>query len=516
MQSVAAGYTAEARDSVRKIVQNTRISWKRDSLLNNRTFTIGISTIGGNDIIGINPGAIGSPGNFRYFDESQYVTGLSWERSLNMPIGGVSKALGEINLDNTSGRFTPRYMGGNSELYTAILPRRPVIINAGFNYGGVDVTLPQLSGITNELPQIDQRSRSMKLKVSDYMDYFENKYIDRTSMYTGQRSDVLIGNFLSQAGMNTAQYDLDQGIQNIAFLIAPVGTKFSDIINEIVEAENGQFYQDEAGIFKFENRQHWTNSPYTTVRQTLYTADVIDSYMTNLTDSHLINVVEVKANPLQKSSSTTVYTQAGSIELTPGNNDIFIEFANPILTASTPVITANTNSDGSGASVLSQVTLKSTSLFAQNAKYTYLNSTGATAYITSMTIQGRQATAQYTNGIYYRAQDDSSVTAYQQRPLVIENDYIQSQSWAMSFANLILSEFSDIENMQTIVIRAKPHLQLGDLISWQGRYWRIFDIKSTLDPSGGFLQEITMLQRSLQTYFRIGISTIGGPDIIAP
>ena len=81
---------------------------------------------------------------------------------------------------------------------------------------------------------------------------------------------------------------------------------------------------------------------------------------------------------------------------------------------------------------------------------------------------------------------------------------------------MILNDFSDPENLQVITIRAIPELQLFDLISWQGRYWRIFDIKATIDPSVGFVQELTLLQRTIKTYFRIGISTIGGDDKISP
>ncbi len=128
MQTVDAAFTAEERDKVRKIAHNLQVSWKKETTLGNRTFTIGVSLIGGNDIIGINPGAVGSPGNYRYFDESDYVTQLAWERGLHMPTGGMTMALAEATLDNTSGRFTPRYMGGISELFTSILPRRPAII----------------------------------------------------------------------------------------------------------------------------------------------------------------------------------------------------------------------------------------------------------------------------------------------------------------------------------------------------------------------------------------------------
>jgi hypothetical protein len=128
------------------------VSWHRQSTVGNRTFTIGVSTIGGNDIIGINPGAVGSPGIYKYFDESQYLLSLAWERGLNMPTGGLVKALAEARLDNTGGRFTPRYMGGNSELFTAIQPRKPVKISAGFNYGNADNFLPQFAGIITNQP----------------------------------------------------------------------------------------------------------------------------------------------------------------------------------------------------------------------------------------------------------------------------------------------------------------------------------------------------------------------------
>src|SRR3990167_9558119 len=99
---------------------------------------------------------------------------------------------------------------------------------------------------------------------------------------------------------------------------------------------------------------------------------------------------------------------------------------------------------------------------------------------------------------------------------MIDNQFIQNQDWADSFAEVLLEDYAQVENLQKITIRAIPELQLGDLISWQGRYWRIYDIKTSLDPGSGFIQELTMLQRTIRQYFRIGISTIGGTDKIAP
>ena len=80
----------------------------------------------------------------------------------------------------------------------------------------------------------------------------------------------------------------------------------------------------------------------------------------------------------------------------------------------------------------------------------------------------------------------------------------------------LLQQFSDPESLQKITVRAMPELQMGDLVTWQGIDWRIYNIKTKLNPNEGFIQDITLLRRPVQNYFTIGISTIGGADQIAP
>lgn len=522
MQSVASGWTAEERDPVRKIVQNTQISWKKYSTLSNRTFTIGVSAIGGNDVIGANPGAIGSPSNYKYFDESAYVMGLSWERGLNMPVGGLTKALAEIEIDNTSGRFLPRYMGGNSELYTAILPRRPVLINAGFNYG-TDQVIPQFAGVLTKSPAVDINDKRVSLQAGDYIDYFQNKYLDKEVMFTSQRTDQVMATLLQGTlGMSTAQYDLDYGINLIPFGLFEKGTRMGDIFNELAEAENGHFYQDETGIFKFRNRQWGDSSPYNQIQRIVLTSQVIEAEAPN--DDHIINVVEINSKVYQKQPLQTVFTLPTLNPIAvPGNatTESFFEFQSPVLALTDPTsggadsyFIANLSSDGSGTDATSSIQVRNLGTFAKSVKYRFTNTSPSTVYITQLVLAGRAAIN--PRDIYVRVQDDSSVTAYQPQPLRIENDYIQNEDWANTYAQMVLNDFSEPENLQKIIIRAIPELQLYDLISWQGRYWRIFNIRSQLDPSIGFVQELTLLQRTVVTYFRIGISTIGGSDKIAP
>lgn len=521
MQSVADAWSVEETSSHRSIIANLLVSWKKDNILGNTTFTIGVSTIGGGDVIGANPGAIGSPGQWRYFDESDYLLGLAWERALSMPTGGLAKALAEAKLDNTSGRFLPHYMAGNSELHTAILPRRPFIINAGFNFDGVDQVLPQFAGILTKQPKVDTRGREVDLQGADYIDFFQGRYLDRTVMFTAERTDLVMEDLLStDLGMATSQYELDTGINVIPFGVFENGTRFSSIFHQLAEAENGHFYQDEEGIFRFENRQHWDSFPHTDIQRIIATAQVLEAEAPS--EDHIINVVEIKSEVRQKQAEQVLvnYLNAPFIE---GNStvEVILNFNDPVLAITNPTsggsvsfYKAHSNEEGTGKDLTANISIKSINLFASAVKIIFQNNSAVSAYITRIQISGRPA--QVVEEIYHRGLDESSVTAFEERPLLIENNFIQSRDWANSYAQLILDAFSDPENLINLTIRAIPELQLGDLVSWQGRYWRIFTIKNTLMPTVGFVQELQLLQRTITSYFRIGISTIGGEDKIAP
>lgn len=522
MLSSPSGFTAEERDNVRSIAHDLRVSWKKESNLSTRTFTIGVSAIGGSDLIGIDKGAIGSASNYNYFDESDHVLSMSWERGLKMPVGGINKAMAEATLDNTSGRYTPRYMGGNSELYTAMVSRRPFMISGGFNYNGIDQTLPQFAGVTDKAPVVDMRSRRASIRGSDYIDYFQNRLLDRTTMFTSQRTDVVIESLLSQLGMSTAQYSLDPGINVVPFGLFEKGTKFADIIDDLVESENGQFYQDENGRFIFTNRQHWDSAPYNSPQKVIYTAQVLAQSSSG--QDQIINVVEVKAPLKQKQPSMTVLNLTNiDYLIVPANSylDYFFEFSDPVLELTHPTSTgsasyfvANAKADGTGTALSSSVTVANKGTFAKVVKYRFTNSAAVPAYITKFVLAGR--TVRTTGDIYHRAKDDSSVTAYEERPYIVENPYIQNPTWAESLAQMLLDDYSDPGKIQYLTVRAMPDLQLGDMISWQGRYWRIYDIKNKLSTEEGYVQELTLLQRTVASYFRIGISAIGGTDKVAP
>lgn len=518
MQSVTDAFSVEETDSVRKIAQSTQFAWKKEYNSSIRIFTIGVSTIGGSDTINSSGGVNSDWNRYIYTDESDYVTRLSWERELNIPIGGLVKGLADIEVDNTSGRFNPDYLGGSSAIFTAVgLPRRPFIINAGFNYDGIDNTIPQFVGLTTKPPKINYRNKTVQFQGEDFMGFLQNQYVDDAVMFTGQRTDQVLTTMMETLGFTTSQYDFDYGVNVIGFGQWEVGDKFGDIADKMVKAENGHLYQDETGIVRFDNRQKWSMFPYFNVQRVISTSQVISAETPN--QDHLINVVEIKAKPRAKQPEQLVWKLPVPIELAAtSDTEYFVNFDDPMLEVITPATptnyVANTESDGTGTDVSASVTITTLNAFARAAKLVFTNTTSAVAYVTTLNIYGRPA--KIAQDIYYRGVDASSRTAYEEQIYLINNDYIQDTTWAQSLSTIMLRDYSTPGGLQRISVRAIPELQFGDLISWQGRYWRVYGIKSQIDPGVGFVQELDILQSTIYSYFRIGISTIGGSDQIAP
>lgn len=511
MQTVANEFTVEAKSTARMPVQSVQVAWKKGYDPSIRIFTIATSVIGGDDIIGGEAGVNSAWKRYQYFDESDNVLGLEYERGLNYPLGGIGQGLFDIDFDNTSDRYTPYYMGGAGEMFTAQLPRRPVIINTGFNYNGIDNMIPQFVGLNTQSPDVDRANRTMHMTGSDFLDFLNNKYVDDTTMFSFQRSDVVIENALVQLGYTTADYALDEGIQVIDYGIFEKGKKFYDLINDIAQAENAHFYLDEEGRIRFENRYHWSNSPHNAVQTIITTAEVIN--YNNTGKDNMVNVVEIIANPRTKYQEEYIFALQTPIELNTGDNEIFVDYENPVLEVVGQSLTANDDFSGLGKDRTSNVSVKYRYDFAETSKYVIHNS-GSKTWLTDLSITGRPAKVK--EEIYVRLQDDSSVTAYEPQKLSIENDFIQTKYWAESYAQQILNDLAEPENLIEMTIKALPHLQLGDLLSWQGKYWRIYHIDMMLDTDQGFIQRLKLVKRDITRYFVIGVSTIGGSDMIAP
>ena len=89
MQSVVAGFTAEERDLTRSVVAGLNVAWKKVFKSNIRLFTIGVSTIGGTDVIASSGGVNSDWNKYTFDDDSSYLINLSYEQELNQPTVGI-------------------------------------------------------------------------------------------------------------------------------------------------------------------------------------------------------------------------------------------------------------------------------------------------------------------------------------------------------------------------------------------------------------------------------------------
>jgi len=518
MQTTDATFTATEKLQVRHPRQRTLISWKKNYNSAYTFFTIGVSLIGGNDLIKGNNDALTQWDKYDYDDETNRVMDLSYEREMVQPVGSMFKALADVTLDNYDDRFT---RGVDADIGTSLLPMRPIKIATGFKQSdGLINTIMQFVGLTSSNPDVDAKTKKAKIHAEDFLEYLWEKKIADTSMFTSKRSDWVIEQLLTDAGFATSQYDLDLGSQIIPFGMFEKDETFGNYIQKVCEAELGNFYQDENGILRFENREHWANSPYDSPIKSIYTSDVLDLSYPGIDD--IINYVEIESQPRDVMENQLVFSLNDSyIELAPNTKtEKFIDFDNPMYSIDTPSISDGSstykvtqNQDGTGTNYTSSVTIKSFDAFSKSSKVVFENTSSKTLYVTTFDLYGRPAKP--LNPVYIAEKRSSSYTAYQPHSYKIENDFI-SLEYARSLAQMILERSAFPEDRLEIKIKAMPDLQLGDMISYAGRWWQIFSIAIELSAEGGFVQTLKLLKRTIAKYFRIGVSTIGDTDIIAP
>lgn len=148
---------------------------------------------------------------------------------------------------------------------------------------------------------------------------------------------------------------------------------------------------------------------------------------------------------------------------------------------------------------------------------TFTNSNSFDVFITTLEIFAKPA--KVVKQIYVRQIDSVSIAKYDERPLTIENDYFNNESDAYSKAIILLSDNSTYQNQFVLTVKGNPALQIGDPVNVS--VWGTaanFIIKKIVNrwEAGKYTQILTVRKKVFVSYFTVGISTIGGTDVIAP
>lgn len=512
MQTVTAAFNQRANKAMRKLTHRALMSFPRAYNATISFFTIGVSTIGGADIIKGDGNVVAEWDKYQYDDYSYRIKSIEVTRTEEM-VNSTTLAQADIVLENHDNYFTP---SRGSTIQNYILPYRPVKLFGGFG----EEAIPQFVGLTEKMPTIDEKAKTASFHCIDFMYSLFNRPLDSAVMYQNKRTDEILASLLVAFGITPTQYNFDYGYNIVKFAFFDKGQKFGDVVKELMEAEMGRFFMDEQGVIRFKNRQNYSSS----VQWFFNTSNIID--IQTATQDDIINVVTVTAN-VREVQAKQKYWELQSATLIPANGsvDVWADFNDPvtsvdaplyITSATTSLYTTNTAQDGSGDQVPSNIS-RSVQLFAKSYKMTFTNTNAFPVYLTSLELYATPATV--VKQIYVRQADSASVAKYDERVLDIENDFINNEGDANSKALIILDDYAAYANQYILTVKGNPALQIGDVVNvnvwgFSGTYAITKIVNRWAD--GKFSQQLTVRKKTFRTFFTIGVSTVGGSDVIAP
>lgn len=531
MQTVSAAFDTRTAAAIRKVTTKLFISFQKDFDPLIDFFTIGVSTIGGTDILKGDGSVVQEWEKYSYTDYSDRIISAEVNRETEPPTSPVTLATCDLVLDNHDDIFTPGNAG--SPLVDFLVSRRPVRLNVGFG----NETVPKFVGVTLGKPKIDERSKTAKFHCIDFLSSIMNVPLDEEVIYENILTGAIVQALLERGGLSASQFDLDSGSVVIPFAYFKKGMTIGDALREVAEAEIGNVNMTEAGVTRFEDRINWNSKlpSYTYDKDNMLERESLDV-------DTVINDVRVYSRARQVQTKQPVWQgnapvrfSDGAISILPGETkEIFADFKDdfgelPVTTiddpepsslATTSVYVANTLSDGSGDDISGDVGLDSSDLFSTAIKLTFTNNGSDEAFLTQVELWGTPA--RVIADIYERTTDDASIgefDAFEQHIHEIRNDLIQDATAARTIGQIIVSDRSQDDDQQKWIIKAVPHQQVGDVVTYDELdadedYFvtRVNDIIN----SSGYRQVLQVSKRTINIYFRIGISTIGGPDPLGP
>ena len=388
-----------------------------------------------------------------------------------------------------------------------VLPRRPVRLLAGFG----NEVIPQFVGLTTQSAQVNS-DRTATIHMEDFLSFIFNKPLEQSVILINKRTDEILAELFDLAGIASSQYNLDEGFNLVRFTYFEVGKKLGNAMRELMQAEMGSLYLDELGVIQFRNRLRNDTSPVMTFDE----SNIVE-YRTS-DETKIINQVFIRSDVREVQPTQPVYSSETAVELMTGSNEIFFNFDDPVTSLEDiEQYVANSNEFGDGTDVTSDVSVSNTELFATAVKVTFNNTSGSTAYLTELYLYGTPAPV--VKRIDMRLQDDDSIATFEEQPIEIENDFVQSEDGANSLGLSLLNYYKDFNNTIEITVIGNFALQLGDniTISLKGkpRNYTITKLLNTIE-AGRYRQIITAKIFNIPNFFILDESLLNSGDVLAP
>ena len=452
---------------------------------------------------------------YNYQDYSDRLVELNLSRSVEFPYT-VQIAQADITFDNHDGYFTP---GSGSAIDQYNLPARPARIYAGFQGQGA---IPQLVGLTSDMPDINQGSRTADYHVDDFLTSIcESSLVEIVDMRDA-RTDEVLAAIVEQFGLTPSQYDFEQGANTIPFVFFDIGQDAGEAIKKLVQAEGGRFWLDELGVLRFQARGSFSDE----LAMTFDEYSIIDVRPSD--NSQMVNRVKIQADIREVQEYQVVYTKnatgQGDTNLWGVSKDfpntIACSLSDPCYDVQNPtqgrsssvswftVKDENDNEITTGVTATSQLTSKSLIV-------TFTNTNNFDVYIDELQLFGEPA--KVINVLDYEAYDDASVEEYGEHLLEItDNQFFQSDDQADLYARYMLYERAHYNPVLDVDVKGDFSLMLGDIIELQGEFAGTYIVDGIDWQNGpGYLATtLKVHQYNAPHYFTLDSSELDGTDVL--
>lgn len=528
MITTSTTFEQVAESTVRPIAQKTLISFTKERNESLNWFILDQSQLDGGDILATDPDdVIQAWDAYEWSDFSKDLIRVDWSRSVEFPYG-VQSATCDITLNNTTQKYT--YENEDSPLHGHILPKRPIRTYAGFKKSGTAEVVPAFVGLTQGMPSYSGlNNATASFTALDFLSEIGNMQISNTVMLRDVRTDEALATIFDMFGLDSSMYSLDRGSNVIPFLDLESGLNAGNVMQKLIQAENGSLWLDEKGVIRFSPRYADLGKlPVMT-----FNDNNIVSIAPSRTDG-IVNRVKITSDirkiqdkqPIFTASNENGYQSAPSEDTyrvkANGSVDVWISFDDPIWSATLIPLLNGSNDDSnftavdlSGNAISSGLTASGT-LFSDAMKLTFTNTNAFAVSITYLEIWGEPA--KVVDSIKFDAYDEDSVEQFGEILLdVSDNNYFGSYSNADEYATNILKTRASYSPTMNLKVKGNPALQLGDIIEVQGKFagtYKVVGMKSAISASDGLSMEMTVERFTVLMPFILNESVLDGDRVL--
>lgn len=514
MQTVSDLFTTLAESDIRPLSAKVRISFDKSYDDTTKFFTLNDSVLDGSDILKtLDNNPIQAWDYYKYLDYSDRIISAEWSRSIDFPYS-VSSAIADITLNNFDDYFTPN---SGSILDEYIIPKRPLRIYTGFK----NENIPQFVGLSKAMPSINDKEKTFSLNAIDFLYEMFDMDISEVVSMQNVRTDQVLAALFTQFGIASSMYNLDQGYNVIPFLYYDVGTNAINIFKDLMQAEMGNLWLDEAGIIRFSNRYSMSafDSPVKTFNENSISEISIPD------KDFLINRVVIKSDVRELQEKQSIYSQPSGSEVIIGAGGtavLDVSLKDPCKTVTNPTLGISTTDSwftvlktSDDTPVTSDVSVTGQSLKVGSVTIFFKNDNAFEVKIDGIELWGEPAIV--TDKIDYVQVNQPSIDKYGEKTLEIENNFIQSISQCESLAIPILFFYGTYANQIEITVKSNPALQLNDVITvnyapYSGNY-QIVSIANKINADG-FIQTLKCISTFRPGFFTLDVSVLDGSDVL--